>query len=97
MELGEIDFAMAKTWTVEDAKAHLSKIVRLAHDEGPQRIGKQRPVVVVSEAEWAARTGASSDFAAWLVDNVPRGEPFELPSRADRADRPAPFADMDDA
>lgn len=31
-----------RTWTVEEAKARLSDILRLAEEEGPQRIGERR-------------------------------------------------------
>ncbi len=31
-----------RTWTVEEAQARLSDILRLAEEEGPQRIGERR-------------------------------------------------------
>ena len=34
-----------RTWTVEEAKARLSDILRLAEEEGPQRIGERRPFI----------------------------------------------------
>ena len=39
----------ARTWTVAEAKARLSEILRLADEQGPQRIGVRRAFVVVSE------------------------------------------------
>ena len=33
-----------KTWTVAEAKARLSEILRLASEEGPQRIGTKTPM-----------------------------------------------------
>ena len=44
-----------KTWTVAEAKARLSEILRLASEEGPQRIGTKTPYVVVPEEEWLKR------------------------------------------
>ena len=34
-----------RVWTVAQAKAKLSEILRLAESEGPQRIGTRRPFV----------------------------------------------------
>ena len=39
-----------RTWTVAEAKAKLSEILRLAEEEGPQRIGLRRSFVVVPES-----------------------------------------------
>ncbi len=39
-----------RVWTVAEAKARLSEILRLAESEGPQRIGTRRPFVVVPAA-----------------------------------------------
>ena len=36
-----------RVWTVAEAKARLSEILRLAEAEGPQTIGTRRPFVVV--------------------------------------------------
>ncbi len=41
---------MQKHWTIVDAKAQLSEIVRLAHQGKPQIIGTQKPCVLVTEA-----------------------------------------------
>ena len=82
-----------KTWTVAEAKARLSEILRLASEEGPQRIGTKRPYVVVPEEEWLKRAGPPIPLGRWLVENLPRGyDDLQLPDRAE-ADRPPPFAD----
>src|SRR4029453_12835566 len=44
---------MAKTWTVQDAKAQLSELLRRARAGEPQRIGMTDACVVVSEKDWA--------------------------------------------
>ena len=38
-----------RIWTVANAKARLSEILRLAETEGPQRIGARRSFVVVPD------------------------------------------------
>ena len=82
-------------WSVQSAKAQLSEILRRARAGEPQRIGEKEPCVVVSEKDWTAlksRDGRS--IGRWLVENAPRGEPLELPSR--KSDRGDPFADHDE-
>ena len=41
-----------KVWTVAEAKARLSEILRQAREKGPQRIGTKKPYVVLTEEEW---------------------------------------------
>lgn len=47
-----------KTWSVADAKAHLSEVIENALHDGPQTITRRgkTAVVVVSAAEWERRT-----------------------------------------
>ena len=45
-----------RVWTVAEAKAKLSEILRLAETEGPQRIGARKPFIVVPESVWRERT-----------------------------------------
>jgi len=66
----------------------LSKLLALARAGEPQRIGFQESCVVVSEAEWTARSGKG--LGAWLVDNAPKGDPIAESSRQSR--RGDPFA-----
>jgi hypothetical protein len=70
-----------KTWTVAEAKARLSEILRLASEEGPQRIGTKTPYVVVPEAEWLKRAEPRIPLGRWLVENMPRIDDLELPDR----------------
>ena len=49
-----------RVWTVAEAKARLSEVLRLSEEEGPQRIGTRKCYVVVPEkclagAEWSVR------------------------------------------
>ncbi len=77
------------SWTVAEAKARLSEILRLADQEGPQYIGVRKSFVVIPEASWQPRR---QPLGRWLLDNMPRGA--DLPDRHDRAShRAIPFAD----
>ena len=70
-----------KVWTVAEAKARLSEILRLAESEGPQRIGTRRPFIVVPADAWYARTHPPKPLGQWLIENVPRGTNLEIPDR----------------
>ena len=80
-----------RTWTVAEAKAHLSEVLRLSEEEGPQHIGKRRSFVVVPAADWYAKTPPRRPLGQWLVDNMPRGANFD-PPRERRSAREIPFA-----
>ena len=68
-----------QTWTVAEAKARLSEILRLAEEEGPQRIGVRKPFVVVPERVWLAHAPVRTPLGQWLIDNMPRGVNLEIP------------------
>ena len=81
-----------RVWTVAEAKARLSEILRLAEEEGPQRIGAKKPFVVVPEHLWREKTEPRKPLGQWLIENMPRGTDLEIPR--DRAShRPIPFID----
>jgi prevent-host-death family protein len=81
---------MAQAWTVQDAKAQLSELLRRARGGEPQRIGfTEDACVVVSIKDWEALR--PSALGSWLVESAPRGEELELPPRKSR--RGDPFAD----
>ncbi len=93
-----------RTWTIAEAKARLSEILRLAEEEGPQRIGLRKPFLVVSERqwrsrehdlEWRRRVPEEMPMGKWLVENMPRGVGLELPDRSDPP-RETPFSDWED-
>jgi len=46
------DYQLQQTWTVADAKAKLSEILRLARAGQPQTIGSEEPCVVVSAGQF---------------------------------------------
>ena len=89
--------ASQRVWTVAQAKARLSEILRRAEEEGPQRIGARKSFVVVPERVWKARESPRKPLGQWLVENMPRGyDDFELPDRRE-LDRASPFTDAADA
>ena len=81
----------AHIWTVSEAKAKLSEVLRMAREEGAQRIGTRDAYVVITEAEWERLNTPRRHLGSWLLANMPRlDDELELPSRTDR-DRPSPF------
>ncbi len=83
-----------KSWTVSEAKAHLSRILRLSEAEGPQRIGIRKSFVVMPADVWDAHTAPDEPLGQWLIDNVPRGIHLETPDR-NEPEREIPFANRD--
>ncbi len=77
---------MPKPWTVQDAKAHLSEVLRRARAGEPQRIGLSDGCVVVGERDWNAMQ--TTDLGSWLVASAPRGEPLPDASRGSRRGDP---------
>jgi hypothetical protein len=74
-------------WTVADAKARLSEILRLASTEGPQRIGAQKRYVLVPEDLWDRLNATPRPLGPWLIENMPRAakdaDELEQPDRRD--------------
>lgn len=84
---------MSKAWSVQEAKAQLSEVLRRARQGRPQRVGAREPCVVVSQEAWEA--AQSGSLGAWLVQSAPRGPALRLPSR--RSSRPVPFGEDEGA
>ena len=84
---------LGHVWTVAEAKAKLSEVLRLAEEEGPQRIGARKSFVVVPERVWQDRAPEPMPLGKWLVANTPRGTNLEVPNR--KSNRPIPFVDYD--
>ena len=81
-------------WRVAEAKARLSEILRLAEEEGPQRIGTKKTFVVIPEKDWDAQQTPRKPLGKWLVENMPRGTYLEIPKERG-SNRPIPFIDED--
>jgi prevent-host-death family protein len=79
-------------WTVLDAKAHLSEILRRARAGEPQIIGSQAPCIVISAEEFQ-RLKPAKHLGQYLVDSAPRGEEIILPKRSTK--RTDPFSVSD--
>lgn len=79
-----------RIWTITEAKARLSEVLRCAEEEGPQRIGARRGYMVISETEWQRLQAPQPRLGRWLLDHVPQSGALELPSRVD-APRANPF------
>ncbi len=85
---------LKRIWTVAEAKARLSEILRLAEEEGPQYIGRKNTFVVLPERLWQQQSPPRKPLGRWLVENMPRGIELELPDR--RSNRKIPFIDEED-
>lgn len=82
-----------RAWTVAEAKARLSEVLRRAEEEGPQRIGTRKEFVVVPASVWDERKEPGQSLGRWLIENMPRFGEVEVPRRHDERERPAAFAD----
>lgn len=79
-----------KTWTITEAKARLSELLRLVREEGPQFIGTKKSFVVISEEEWRSLKRPKKPLGLWLIENMPKVGELELPNR-NEPDREIPF------
>ena len=91
-----LDSKPQRIWTVAEAKARLSEILRLSEEEGPQRIGARKSFVVVPAHVWDEKQPPRKPLGKWLVENMPRGTNLEIPDRGGDSRREIPFADWDD-
>ena len=85
-----------RAWTVAEAKAKLSEVLRLAETEGPQRIGARKHFVVVPESMWRAHAPERKPLGRWLIEDMSRGTNLEIPDRAGDSRREIPFVHSDD-
>ena len=83
-----------RVWTVAEAKARLSEVLRLAETEGPQHIGRRNTFVVVPKRLWQRQSPPRKPLGQWLIENVPRGTNLEVPDR--KSNRSIPFIDEED-
>jgi prevent-host-death family protein len=72
-----------KTWSVAEAKTHLSEVIERARKEGPQTITRygREAVVVVSAEEWAAKTRREGTLAEFFLNSPLRDSGFVIPER----------------
>jgi len=86
--------ASLRVWTIAEAKARLSEILRLAENEGPQTIGARKAFIVVPAETWNKSQPQRKPMGKWPVENLPRDIEIELPDR--RSSRENPFQDEQD-
>jgi prevent-host-death family protein len=72
---------MKSMWSVQEAKARLSEVMRRARAGEPQVIGSRDPCIVVSARQFQPDR-PKKHLGRWLVESAPRGEPIELPPRS---------------
>lgn len=82
----------SRVWTVAEAKARLSEVLRLAEAEGPQRIGTRKSFIVLSENDWRSYVGPPRSLGRWLVENVPRGVDLMISDRSE-PEAPTPLTE----
>lgn len=88
------DLKTKHVWTIAEAKAKLSEILRLAETEGPQRIGVRKSFILVPEKLWETREPPKKHMGKWLLENMPRGIELEIPDRRE-SEREIPFIEDD--
>ena len=82
-------------WTLTEARAKLSEIMRRASSEGPQIIGARKSYVLVPKDQWDSLVAKPPALGAWLIDHMPRAagpdDELQLPDSRDPP-RATPFA-----
>lgn len=78
-----------KVWTITEAKARLSELLRLANDK-PQYIGTKNSYVLITQEKWEEINQPKEPMGRWLVDAMLGIGELELPSRED-PEREIPF------
>ena len=53
-----------RVWTVAEAKARLSEVLRRAEEEGPQHIGMRKSFVVVPAHVWPRKSRSANPWAS---------------------------------
>lgn len=85
-----------KQWTVATAKAHLSEVIDLALEEGPQVITRSgvKAVVIVSNEEWERKTSRKGTLADFFATSPLRNSDIDI-SRVKDDPRDFEFSDDD--
>ena len=94
-----------QAWTLQEAEANLTQVLRLAETDGPQyiragningrRVKEGKDFIVVPADAWQQKNAPekqppSKHLGKWLVENTPRGTNLAIPSR-DAGGREIPF------
>jgi prevent-host-death family protein len=72
-----------KTWTIAEAKAKFSEVVRKAEREGPQEITRhgEETAVLVSKKEWDRKTNRKGTLSEFFANSPLRGSGLVIPAR----------------
>ena len=91
------------TWTLREAKAHLTQILSLAEVDGPQYISASQvesphikepgEFVIVPAKLWHEKNPPEIPMGQWLLENTPRGIGTKEPEY-DENGRFIPFSDV---
>ena len=84
-----------RVWSVADAQANLTEVLRLSETEGPQYIEADQTFVVTPAEPEAGPDEERMPLGRWLVENMPRGANLVIP-RDRRSNREIPFIDEGD-
>ena len=82
--------ASNRVWSVKEARENLPEILRLAEEDGPQRIGDTKIFTLAPEPEQPSEMLPRKSLGQWLVENAPRGTNLEIP-RERGSKREIPF------
>ena len=87
-----------KVWSIAEAKARLSEILRLAEEEGPQQVGVKKTFVIMPRETWEATETPGMSLGEMIMKFRPNPEDLpedglEIPSRKKEGERPIPFID----
>jgi antitoxin Phd len=77
----------AKTWQLQEAKARLSELVRLAQESGPQTITVrgENPVVLISRRELDRMSAKRPDFWTFMRASPLKGLALDVERRRSRS------------
>lgn len=78
-----------QVWSVAEAKARLSELLRRANDT-PQFIGTKKSYVLISQETWQALSQPKQPLGQWLVERMAGVGELELPKRKE-PEREIPF------
>lgn len=84
-----------RVWSVADAQANLTEVLRLSESEGPQYIEAAGTFVVTPVKPAQDRDEPELTLGQWLVKNAPRGANLVIP-RDRCSNREIPFIDEGD-
>jgi prevent-host-death family protein len=80
-----------RSWSVAEAKAHLSDVIDRARTEGPQEIARRgrRTAVVVSAEEWDRKVRRKGSLVEFFAASPLRGAALEIKRLKDRPRKPS--------